>query len=133
MLSLPGERHGICSTQGLSCCFLGVLLWANPVSPVCHVPSIASLALIVSTARHSLPALVIISPVAVRREQFIYALGPIAHMQENSKYFSSKPCPRPAVMPRVTIQMPVSQGRATQTQVMDHTRNTSFFLLDRRD
>lgn len=40
-------------------------------------------------------------------EQFIYALGPIAHMQDNSKYFSSKPCPRPAVMPRVTIQMPV--------------------------
>lgn len=43
-------------------------------------------------------------------KQFIYALGPIAHMQENSKYFSSKPCPRPAVMPRVTIQMPVRTG-----------------------
>lgn len=45
-------------------------------------------------------------------KQFIYALGPIAHMQENSKYFSSKPCPRPAVMPRVTIQMPVSKAKS---------------------
>lgn len=44
-------------------------------------------------------------------KQFIYALGPIAHMQENSKYFSSKPCPRPAVMPRVTIQMPVRKAK----------------------
>ncbi|CBJ27221.1 conserved unknown protein [Ectocarpus siliculosus] len=47
--------------------------------------------------------------------QFIYALGPIAHMQENSKYFSSKPCPRPAVMPRVTIQMPVYKENLVET------------------
>ncbi|CAN0473825.1 unnamed protein product, partial [Laminaria digitata] len=53
------------------------------------------------------PSLPLARSLACPLFQFIYALGPIAHMQENSKYFSSKPCPRPAVMPRVTIQMPV--------------------------
>lgn len=119
-------------------CSPGVLLWANPVSPACHQlrptahPAARCKALMVPTARLSFPALVFVSPVAVRREQFIYALGPIAHMQENSKYFSSKPCPRPAVMPRVTIQMPVSKGRATQTQMRSRPSHEQqfFFLLD---
>lgn len=62
-------------------------------------------------ARPSCPSLVALRAPPPPRTQFIYALGPIAHMQENSKYFSSKPCPRPAVMPRVTIQMPVRKRK----------------------
>ncbi|CAM9426416.1 unnamed protein product [Phaeothamnion confervicola] len=47
--------------------------------------------------------------------QIIYSLGPVAHMQQNSKYFSAVPCPRPDVLPKITIQMPVYKESLPET------------------